>query len=93
MALAIDADLVETSGLAGKTRRVAGGVEAWMFGRILGLRAGVSGNPIESGSAVSGGVSLEAVSGKYLKTYVDAQVTRGSEASRRGWAIGVRATF
>jgi len=93
MALAVDADLVKTTGLAGETRRVAGGVEAWMFKRMLGLRAGVSGNTVESGSAVSGGASLEAVSGQYVKTYVDAQVTRGSEASRRGWSIGLRATF
>jgi hypothetical protein len=93
MTLAVDADLVETSGLAGKTRRVAGGVEAWMFRRLLGLRAGVSGNTVESGSAVSAGASLEALSGKYVKTFVDGQVTRGSEASRRGWGVGLRATF
>jgi hypothetical protein len=93
MALAVDADLVKATGVAGESRRVAGGVEAWMFKRLLGLRGGVSGNTIEGGSAVSAGASLEAVSGKYVKTYVDGQVTRGSEASRRGWSVGLRATF
>jgi hypothetical protein len=93
MALAIDADLITTTGIAGDTRRVAGGVEAWLFNRLVGFRAGVSGNTVETGSAVSGGASLELVSGRALRTYVDAQVTRGSEASRRGWGVALRATY
>ena len=44
---AIDADLTTTPTAAGDERHLAGGVEAWLANRSVGLRAGVGTNTIE----------------------------------------------
>jgi hypothetical protein len=93
--LAADADLTTTTSIAaGETRYVAGGLELWIFGRKVGLRAGASGNTVGAkGSSASAGVSVAIVSGAYMKTYLDAQHTNGSDSTRRNWGIALRSTF
>ena len=93
--LAADADLTTTTTIAaGETRDVAGGLEVWMFRRRLGVRVGASGNTVGAkGSSASGGVSVAILSGAYVKTYLDAQYTNGSDSTSRGWGIAVRSTF
>jgi hypothetical protein len=66
----------------------------WLFARRVGVRGGIAGNTIgERRATASGGLSLMLTSGAYVKTYVDGQVTRGSDDSRRGWSASLRATF
>ena len=94
LALALDADLMKITTIAGDERRVAGGLEVWTFSRALSVRLGASTNTIdEPRSAIAGGASVVLLSGAYLKSYLDAQVTRGSDEARRGWGIALRLTF
>jgi len=88
--VAADADLTRTTTPFGEVRHVATGVEAWLLGRRLGLRGGLSANTVgETSTATSGGLSLGLQSGLFL----DAPVTLGPDRSRQGWATAVRVTF
>lgn len=88
--VAADADLTRTATPVGEVRHVATGVEAWLLGRRLGVRGGVSANTVgEVSTATSGGLSLGLQSGLFL----DAAVTLGPDRSRQGWATAVRVTF
>jgi hypothetical protein len=90
LALAVDADLTRTTTAVGEARYVAGGVEAWMLRRRVGVRAGLSANTVgEARTSSSGGVSLGVRAG----TYVEAQLTSGSDQARRGWGFDLRVTF
>jgi hypothetical protein len=94
LALAFDADLTTTPTRVGDARHVAGGLEVLALGKKLGLRVGVSANTIgERRGALSGGASLILAAGAYVRSYLDAQVTGGSDEARRGWGIGLRVTF
>jgi len=94
LTLAVDADVITTATARGDVRHVAGGLEAWLFERKLGLRVGASGNTVGTkGSSASGGVSVVIASGAYVKTYVDTQYTNGSDETRRSWGVALRATF
>ena len=88
--VAMDADLSRTPTATGDARHLAVGGEAWMFGRSLGLRGGLSRQTIgEARSVLSGGASLALRSG----VYVDAEGTFGSDTERKGWGFALRATF
>jgi hypothetical protein len=90
LALAVDADLTRTTTAVGEARHVAGGIEAWMLKRRVAVRAGLSANTVGAArTSPSGGVSLGVRAG----TYVDAQLTSGSDQARRGWGLGFRVTF
>ena len=89
----VDADLTRLATPAGEERRVAGGVEAWLFKRAVGLRGGLSTDTINKRDSRSAGVSLMLQSGRYLRTYVDGQLTGGSDEPRRGWSADLRLTF
>lgn len=94
MALAFDADLTAIPTRVGDERHVAGGFEALTFGRKLGLRIGASANTIgERRPALSGGASVILAAGGYVRSYLDARITGGSDEVRRGWGIGLRLTF
>jgi hypothetical protein len=88
--LAVDADLTRTRATAGDRRMVAAGVERWLAGHRVGVRAGGRGNtvgpPRPAGSA---GVSLGVRSGIFL----EAHVVRGGTDADRGWGVGMRAGF
>ena len=88
--VAVDADFSETPTATGEARHLAAGGEAWLFGRSLGLRGGVSANTIgPAKSVLCGGVSLALRKG----TYVDGQGTFGSDEERKGWGFALRVTF
>lgn len=90
LALAVDADLTTTPTTRGDERRVAGGLEVWTLRQSLGVRAGLSANAIgESDTSFSGGISLAVRAG----TYVEAQASGGTEATRPRWGLGLRVTF
>ncbi len=92
--VAVDADLVSVVNAAGEQRRLAAGAEMWTTRRVLGFRGGVSRNMVGSEqTSVSGGLSLAFGQGKYVNSYVDGQLTGGSDESRQGWGLGLRLTF
>jgi hypothetical protein len=90
LALAVDADLTKTPTPSGDERHLAGGVEVWMAQRRVGVRGGAAMNTIgDSRRSASAGLSLAVRPG----TFVDTQVTGGSDSSRKGWGIDLRVTF
>ena len=94
IALAIDADLTRVVTRVGDERRVAAGVDVVAWNKKIGLRGGAGTNTIgERLTSYSGGATIILVAGGYLGTYVDAQITGGSDDARRGWGIGLRLTF
>jgi len=88
-----DADLTSVQTVVGEERHIAGGVELWLWKRIIGVRGGLAHETNHSVNSQSGGLSLMALSGQYLKTYVDGQWTGGSDLVRRGWGLDLRLTF
>src|SRR5262245_3351130 len=93
-AVAVDADVTTTVTSAGEQRRVAVGGEVWTTQRRLGLRAGVSRNLVGSEeTSLSGGASLAFRRQRSLTSYVDGQVTGGSDDTQRSWSVGLRVTF
>jgi hypothetical protein len=87
---AFDADLTRTPTAFGEARHIASGVEVELPRQRLAVRGGVSANTVgDTGSSVSGGVSLGLVRGFYL----DAARTFGSDRSRKGWAASFRLTI
>jgi hypothetical protein len=91
--VAFDGDLMEVlSGQIGEVQNIAGGVEAWMVGRRVGVRGGLSKNLAGIGNnpfRPSGGVSLALRTG----TYFEGQYTAGPDKTREGWGFNVRVTF
>jgi hypothetical protein len=86
---AVDADLTTTATVVGDVRHVAAGAEAWLFGRRLGVRGGVTTNTVgDAKTATSVGLSL-GTSG----LHVDGALTTGDDQSRTGWRLGLRLTF
>ena len=89
LALAVDADLTTDSTPTGDARRVAGGVEAWLAKRRVGLRGGLSTSTIgASRTRTSGGVSLALRRG----VYAEGQATNES-GSQATWGVDLRVTF
>jgi hypothetical protein len=90
VAVAMDADLTTTPTAAGEERHLAGGLELWMAQRRVGVRAGAARNTIgDPRSSASAGLSVAVRSG----TYLDTQLTGGSDPMRKGWGIDFRMTF
>jgi hypothetical protein len=88
--IAVDADLTTASSVVGDTKYVTGGAEAWLFGKRVGLRGGLSRNTVGSElSSPSGGISLAFRQGSYL----EGQYTAGDDRSRKGWGFDLRVTF
>jgi hypothetical protein len=86
MTAAFDADLTETATTTGEVRRVAGGVEAWLLNRRLGVRGGIGANAVGArGYSASGGLSVSLQQGLYL----EGAATTGSDRALNGWAIGL----
>jgi len=90
LTVAFDADLLRTPMATGEVRHIAGGAEAWLAGRRMGVRGGVTANTV--GDARPSG-SLGASVALRKGTYVDAQVTGGSDRSTNGWGVALRVTY
>jgi hypothetical protein len=91
--VAVDGDLASVPTASGDEQHVAAGVEMWTFGRSLGLRGGVSADTLSDRRSASGGLSLLLQASRYTRTYVEAQLTGGTDEVRRGWGVGARLTF
>jgi hypothetical protein len=90
LTLALDVDLAAVTVGGRRERRLAGGAEAWVWKRRVGLRGGLGANLAEDGDAiVSGGASVAVWRG----IYVEAVATGGSDSARDSWGVGLRATF
>lgn len=84
--VAVDADLTRVPHPAGDRRDVAAGIERWLRGQRVGLRAGVRASTVGDARPVaSAGGSLTVRGG----TYVDAYLARGTR-NDRGWGVAVR---
>ena len=90
--LAADLDLTRARPDApgGARRNAAAGAERW-FGQWLGVRGGARVNFEAEEPRIVGavGLSVALTSGVYL----DGQLTRGREASERGWGVAARVGF
>ena len=90
LTLAFDADLTKTRTATGEAQHVAAGVEGAFFANRLALRGGLSRNVAEpSGTSASAGLTFATRSGLSL----DGAYTFGSDRSRAGWNLAVRATL
>jgi hypothetical protein len=87
--VAIDTDLTRVPHPAGDRRDVAAGVERWLRGQQVGLRAGVRASTVGDARPVaSGGGSFAVRAGMY----VDAYLARGTQ-NDRGWGVAVRLSY
>ena len=90
MTFAIDADLTRTTTAVGEVRHVAAGAEAWLAGRRVAVRGGLTANTVgDARPSASVGGSAALRSG----LYVDAHATSGSDRSMSGWGLALRVTF
>ena len=90
LTVSADVDLSKTPTVNGDAQHAAAGVEAWLANRRVGIRGGLSANVVnERRTAASSGVSLA------LKSvlYVDGAMTFGSDTTKSGWGVTLRATY
>ena len=90
LTVAFDADFLRTPMATGDVRHIAAGAEAWLASKRLGVRGGVTVNTV--GDARPSG-SLGASGALRKGTYVDAQLTGGSDRSLKGWGVALRVTY
>jgi F plasmid transfer operon, TraF, protein len=90
--VAADFDLLKTPGPLGETRDIAFGTEARVDRRVT-VRGGMRFNALENAPGRAPSVSLGGSYAVRSSFLVDAQVTRGSERSARGWGIGGRFVY
>jgi hypothetical protein len=87
--VAVDADVTRVAHPAGERRDVAAGLERWLRGQQVGLRAGLRASTVgEARPVVSAGGSVAVRGGMYL----DAYVARGARMAR-GWGVAARVTY
>jgi hypothetical protein len=92
LTLAFDADLTSAPIDGQDERHIAGGAEAWMLGRRIGVRggAGVAITDAADGGAFGAfGISVA----PFEKVYLDGEMTRGADSVRNRWGIDLRVTF
>ena len=90
LTVAGDLDMVKNTGPRGDERRWAIGAEARTTGQVIEIRGGLSGDTVgDSGTSLSGGVSVAVRRGIYL----DGVLVGGSDDLRRSWGIALRLTF
>ena len=84
-----DVDLAKYESAGRERRMVAVGIEHWIRGRRVGVRAGSRINTVGAHeTAMSAGASVALTS----LMYVEGQVTGGASADQR-WSVGARVTF
>ena len=90
LTVAFDADLTTATVDGRDERHIAGGAEAWVLGRRLGVRGGIGTNTIgDGGSFRAFGVSVA----PFPRIYVDGAVTRGPDAAHDRLGVDLRLTF
>ncbi|HUE88973.1 MAG TPA: conjugal transfer protein TraF [Vicinamibacterales bacterium] len=87
--VSLDADLTRVPHPAGERRDVAAGIERWLRGQQVGVRAGVRASTVgDARPVVSAGGSFAVRAG----AFVDAYVARGTRHDR-GWGLAVRLSY
>jgi hypothetical protein len=87
--VSVDADVTRVAQPSGARRDVAAGVEQWIRGQQVGLRAGIRASTVgEARPVVSGGGSLAVRAGMYLDAYV-----AGGGRMHRGWGVAARVSY
>jgi hypothetical protein len=90
LTFAFDADLTTAPVDGRNERHIAGGAEAWVLGRRLGVRGGLGANTLgDGGSFRAFGLSVA----PFPRVYVDGAVTRGPDAAHDRWGLDLRLTF
>jgi hypothetical protein len=90
LTLAFDVDLTKTATAVGDVRHVAVGGEAGVLEGRVAVRGGIAKNTVAGGlTSASAGGSIGLRSG----LFIDGALTRGSDASAKGWAAALRVTF
>jgi len=88
--LAFDADILEVPSATGNERRLAGGGEVWFWSHVVGVRGGLSTSTLgdaRTSGAFGGSVMV------HRGLFVEGELTRGSDMTRRGWGLAFRVTF
>ena len=90
LTLALDADAKSYVTGTGERRVIAGGIEQWLAGKRLGLRAGARENRVGlKERTATAGVSVALRRG----FYVEGEIARGGSTAERGWSIDTRVSF
>lgn len=88
--IAADADLTRTPTAFGDVRHLAAGVEAWVRGHRVGVRAGTSTNTVgDARGAWSTGISVAPIRG----LFIEASKTIGQDDTLSGWTTTLRFAF
>jgi hypothetical protein len=88
--LSVDVDTLAYASASGERRIVAAGVEQWLGGRRIGVRAGVRQNQTGDRERVwTGGTSVRLGRSFYLDGYI----VRGREAGEQGWGLATRVSY
>jgi hypothetical protein len=90
LTLAVDADLTETPTANGDVRRVGAGIEAWVKGRGMAFRSGISVNTIGDKTR-TGSVGITA--GGKGGVYFEGAYLFGSDRARSGFNTAVTVMF
>jgi hypothetical protein len=88
--IAFDADLTRATLPVGDERHVAAGVERWLRGRRVGVRAGVRASTVGDRRPVGTAGASVAVRPGIL---VEGHYARGRQAAGQQWSVGGRVTF
>lgn len=88
--IAFDADLTRSTLPVGDERHVAAGVERWLAGRHVAVRAGVRASTVGDRRPVGTAGASVAVRPGIL---VEGQYARGRQAVGQQWSVGGRVTF
>jgi hypothetical protein len=90
LVVAVDADTRTYGSPTGERRMVAAGVEQWLAGRRVGLRAGARRNQTGAREqAYSAGASVRLTDALYVDGYLE----RGRGGAPRGWGIATRVSY
>jgi hypothetical protein len=90
LTVSVDADLTTNDAADGSRRDVAAGIERWLVGGRLGVRAGARGSTVGRARTVgTAGVSARL----RPSMFVDWQLTSGGSESERSWGLAARVTF
>ena len=90
LTVAFDLDVRGYTTATGERKVVAVGIEQWLIGKRLGVRAGGRVNTVGSKErSVTAGVSIAARPG----LFVEGHAVRGGSADEQGWGVGARVSF
>jgi hypothetical protein len=90
LTLAVDADAKSYTTGTGERRVIAGGIEQWLAGKRLGLRAGARENRVGAKQRTATGGASIALRRSF---YVEGDIVRGGSIAERGWSIDTRVSF